>query len=84
MGFNFKLNSNVNISVDGRQFASSTNGNLVIPNPETTSSIVKSMLYSQKLLIKGDSRINTYAVDSYNIGDFQEIYYKLAKNCNMM
>ncbi len=84
MGFNFKTSSQIGISIDGKQFSSNPSGDRTIPSVGVDSEIVKTMLYGKKLLVKGDSRIFTYAVDAYNIEEFQKVYAKLIELCDYM
>ncbi len=85
MGFTFKPGSKAKISVDGRQFAANTKDNIATPGRENIDSeIVKSMLYSKKVMVKGDSKIGTYAVDAYVTDDFQDVYAKLVELCDFV
>jgi len=85
MGFNFKMGSIAQISVDGRQFTANTKDNIATPGRQNLDSeIVKSMIYAKKVLIKGDSKIGTYAVDAYSCEEFQDVYAKLIELCDFI
>lgn len=84
LGFSFKGSSKINISVDGKQFSANPYGALAIPSEGVDSDIIKNMLYGKKVLVKGDSRIFTYAVDAYSIENFKQVYAKLVEICDYM
>lgn len=85
MGFNFRPGSKIKISVDGKQFIANPNGSIAMPSRTAIDTeIVKSMLYAKKIMIKGDAKIGTYAVDAYNTQDFQDVYAKLVDLCDFM
>jgi Invasion associated locus B (IalB) protein len=81
-GYNYKKNSEVEISFGLKKFSIFTYNNLAWANDRTDDiEIVKAMRLSRDFIVSGTSIDNSYSQDTYSLIGFMEAYHKMKKVC---
>lgn len=75
--------SEVNLSVDGKQFALTQYDKFAISNNfNTDEAIIEALKTSSKLLVRSEGINNIYTIDEYNIKGFSEVFKYFTSKCN--
>jgi hypothetical protein len=80
--YKIKKGSRVFISVDGEQFELSPYESYAFAeDAETDTKIIKAILTSKRLLIRGEGDENYYSVDEYDVSGFDKIHTEMKQKC---
>jgi len=81
-GYEYKLNSKIYISIDGKQFRLFTKQ--IIAWAETSKddkTIIQNLLKSKILKVRGESAMGSYSVDEYSLRGFTRAYKRMKDLC---
>ncbi len=84
-GYEYRKGGPVNISIDGDQFVLIGEGYSAKPkNIEDEIKIINKVLNAEyRILVRSDSSIGTYAVDTYLLDGFHQAYIEMIKICHV-
>jgi hypothetical protein len=81
-GYAYRRQSEVMVSIDGKQFSMLGNEYLATSrNPTQDLQMIKTMLSSVRIMVKSESVFGTYSVDTYLLDGFAESYTKMNNLC---
>lgn len=81
-GFEYKVGSNIYLSVDGRQYTMFTKDDIAwAKNSESDKEIIKLLLDSFILKIRAESSTTEYVVDEYSLKGFTRAYKRMKELC---
>lgn len=82
LGYNLLEGSEVNLSIDGAQFALGAYNDFAISdNFKTDSTIIEAMKNADRMLVRGSVGPSTYSIDTYIIKGFDDVYQDIKKAC---
>ncbi len=83
-GYVYKKGSEVQIDIDGNKFALFTHGDTAWAKDEKTDrAIVKALIRSGKMTVRGRSTRNTLTTDTYSLTGFTRAYRAASKACKI-
>ena len=85
-GYPYKINSEVKVTVDGKhKFGFFTSNDIPkvawTRNSTDDKALVEKMIKGVKLKVRGESRLNTYSLDSYSLLGFTSAYKRMKALC---
>jgi len=81
-GYNYRGNSIASVSIDGEQFSFVADKLHARPRaPQDNLKIISKMLDSSRLMMKAESYIGTYSIDTYKIDGFRDAYISMVRLC---
>lgn len=81
-GFEFKLNSEIFMLIDGSQFKLKTKKDMAWTQSKFgDAKIIETMLNSGVIKIRSDSAIGTYAIDEYSLKGITRAYARMREVC---
>ncbi len=81
-GFEYKIGSDIYISVDGKQFTLFTNGDMAwAKNKGQDKEIIESMLNGKSLKTRAESSHTEYVVDEYSLKGMTRAYRRMKELC---
>ncbi len=81
-GFEYKLNSEIFVMVDGWQFKLLSKKDMAWAKTKYDDvRMIDSMLHSAELKVRSDSAIGTYAVDDYSLKGITRAYARMREIC---
>ncbi|GMO56145.1 MAG: hypothetical protein Ta2D_00540 [Rickettsiales bacterium] len=82
-GFEYKISSNVYISIDGVQFQFKTKEDIAwTKTKEDDKNIIKTLLDAKEIKVRAESSKLEYVVDEYSLKGFSRAYKKMKELCN--
>lgn len=81
-GFEYKVGSNIYISIDGRQYTLFTNGDIAwAKTKEQDKEIITDMLNGFSLKTRAESSTTEYVVDEYSLKGLTRAYKRMKELC---
>lgn len=81
-GFEYKISSDIYISVDGKQFTLFTNGDMAwARSKDEDKDIIENMLNGKTLKVRAESSHTEYVVDEYSLKGMTRAYRRMKELC---
>jgi hypothetical protein len=81
-GYEYKLNADIFISIDGKQYRMFTKGDMAwAKTQEQDKEIIQRIINGKELRIRSESSKGAYAVDSYSLKGSSQAYKKIRELC---
>jgi len=81
-GFEYKINSQVLLSIDDKKFQIPTNGDMAwAKNKNDDVAIIQKILQSAVVKVRSDSAIGTFAIDEYSLKGVTKAYLRMREVC---
>jgi len=82
-GYEYKLNSNIFVSIDGKQYRMFTKGDMAwAKTQEQDKEMIQRMLAGQELKTRGESSKGTYSVETYSLKGVTRAYKRMRDLCS--
>lgn len=81
-GFDYKMNGNVYLLVQKKYFKLKSKGDMAWARTKSDDiAIIQTLLNGDKLKVRGDSDVGTYAVDVYTMKGIAKAYARMRRIC---
>lgn len=82
-GYEYKLNSDIYISIDGKQFRLFTKGDMAwAKTSHQDKDIIQQMLLGKELKVRSESSKGNYTVDAYSLKGITKAYKRMKDLCS--